>query len=107
VSGVKRCDNLTPDRTVLSSTNRHPLRRKAHKVDSAGPRTHLEITAAVQRRTLTVEEAGKVLGLGRSAAYGAAQRGELPTIRIGRKLLVPVDRLEQLLAGEGVTDAVA
>jgi excisionase family DNA binding protein len=70
-------------------------------VDTAEPRTHHEITAAVQRRTLTIEEAGRVLGLGRSAAYGAAQRGEIPTLRIGRKLLVPVDQLERLLAGEG------
>jgi excisionase family DNA binding protein len=76
-------------------------------VDTAEARTHHEIAGKVQRRTLTVEEAGRILGLGRGAAYAAARRGELPTIRIGRKLIVPVDRLERLLAGEGTTDAVA
>jgi excisionase family DNA binding protein len=38
---------------------------------------------------LSVEEAGKMLGLGRSAAYAAAKRGELPTIRFGRRVVVP------------------
>jgi excisionase family DNA binding protein len=84
---------------------RHPT--KGLPVDTTEPDTHHDIVAAVQRRTLTVEEAGRVLGLGRSAAYGAASRGELPTIRMGRKLLVPVDRLERLLAGEGTPDAAA
>jgi excisionase family DNA binding protein len=62
--------------------------------------THPEILGGIRRRTLTVEEAGRTLGLGRGAAYAAAKRGELPTIRIGRKLLVPVDQLERMLAGE-------
>ncbi|MGF6824008.1 hypothetical protein M2317_002933 [Microbacterium sp. ZKA21] len=36
-------------------------------------------------------------GLGETASYGAARRGEIPTLRIGRKLIVPVRRvLEQL-----------
>jgi excisionase family DNA binding protein len=38
---------------------------------------------------LTVQQAGRLFGLGRSAAYDAAARGELPTIRFGRRLLVP------------------
>jgi excisionase family DNA binding protein len=68
---------------------------------SERPQTHREIVASIQRRTLTVEEAGRILGLGRSAAYAAVKRGEIPAIAIGRKLLVPVDRLERMLAGEG------
>ena len=52
------------------------------------------------RRTLTVEEAGQLLGIGRGAAYAAASRGEIPTIRIGRRLVVPVDALERMLSGE-------
>ena len=49
------------------------------------------------RRTLTVPEAGRALGIGRSAAYEAAQRGDIPTIRIGRRVLVPVAALSRLL----------
>jgi excisionase family DNA binding protein len=68
--------------------------------------THQQIAGSiVRRRTLTVEEAGRILGLGRTTAYAAAKRGDIPTISIGRRLLVPVDRLERLLAGEGTHDA--
>jgi excisionase family DNA binding protein len=48
--------------------------------------------------TLTVPEAGKrYFGLSRNGAYDAAARGEIPTIRIGRLLRVPVRALERML----------
>ncbi|HWX34079.1 MAG TPA: helix-turn-helix domain-containing protein [Steroidobacteraceae bacterium] len=47
--------------------------------------------------TITVPEAGKRLGISRPAAYAAAERKEIPTIRIGRLLKVPVRALEQML----------
>lgn len=50
-------------------------------------------------RTLSVPEAGRHLGLGRNAAYAAAQRGEIPTIQLGKKLRVPVVRFERMLCG--------
>jgi excisionase family DNA binding protein len=52
--------------------------------------------------TLTVPEAGKrYFALSRNAAYAAAARGELPTIRIGRLLRVPIKALEQMLERAG------
>jgi excisionase family DNA binding protein len=59
--------------------------------------------------TLTVEEAGRLLGISRGAAYRAAACGQIPTIRVGRRLLVPTARLHQLLGlthdnGDAVTD---
>lgn len=55
--------------------------------------------------TLSVEEAGRVLGLSRNGAYRAVNRGEIPVVRIGRKLRVPTHRLVELLDGnrEAVT----
>ncbi len=50
-----------------------------------------------QRRTISVEEAGRRLGVSRNTAYEAAGRGEIPTIRIGRRMLVPVIAFERLL----------
>jgi excisionase family DNA binding protein len=50
-----------------------------------------------ERKTLTVEEAAEALGIGRTLAYEAVRRGEIPTIRIGRRLLVPRGALDQLL----------
>ena len=49
-------------------------------------------------KTITVPEAGKTyFNLSRNAAYAAAQRGDIPTIRIGRLLKVPVKALEDML----------
>jgi hypothetical protein len=48
--------------------------------------------------TISVPEAGeKYFGLCRNASYDAAARGEIPVIRIGRLLRVPVRALEQML----------
>lgn len=55
--------------------------------------------------TMTIAEAGAALGLGRDAAYAAAKRGEIPTLRFGRKLLVPTAALRRLvLLDEPVRD---
>ena len=53
--------------------------------------------------TISVEEAGRMVGIGRNAAYRAAAAGHIPAIRIGHKLRVPTARLLELLgirAGE-------
>jgi excisionase family DNA binding protein len=47
--------------------------------------------------TISVSEAARILGLSRNGAYAAVARGELPVIRIGRKLLVPKRRLMAML----------
>ena len=48
--------------------------------------------------TISVPAAGKkYFGLSRNGAYDAAARGDLPTIRIGRLLRVPVGALERML----------
>ena len=51
---------------------------------------------------MTVPEAGRVyFDLGRNASYEAARRGDIPTIRIGRLLRVPVVALERKLEEAG------
>lgn len=50
-----------------------------------------------ERPTLSVEEAARFLGVGRSCAYDAVSRGEIPSIRIGKRLRVPTAALRQLL----------
>jgi len=56
--------------------------------------------AAQRRMTLTVEETAKRLGIGRNQAYEAIKRGELPAIRIGKRLLVPEAALDRMLNAE-------
>jgi ribosomal protein S14 len=52
--------------------------------------------------TLSVPEAGaRYFGLSRNGSYEAAARGQLPTIRIGRLLRVPVRAMERLLDQAG------
>ena len=52
-----------------------------------------------ERRVATIDEVAKILRLSRVGAYAAAKRGDIPTIRIGRRLLVPLVALERLLSG--------
>jgi excisionase family DNA binding protein len=50
--------------------------------------------------TISVEDAARWLGISRGLAYEAARRGELPTIRLGRRLLVPRARLLELVGAD-------
>ncbi len=50
---------------------------------------------------LTVEEAAKALKIGRSAMYEAIAKGQVRSIKIGRKIRIPRAALAQLL-GESV-----
>jgi excisionase family DNA binding protein len=49
------------------------------------------------RSSFSVEEAGEIVGLSRASAYNAAKSGELPTVRLGKRLIVPRGMLEELL----------
>ena len=55
------------------------------------------------RQTLTIPEAAKALGIGRNQGYEAARRGELPTIKMGKRLLVPLAALDRMLQGTQLT----
>ena len=58
--------------------------------------------------TMSVPEAGKkYFALSRDSSYRAAERGEIPTIRVGRLLRVPVRAMERLLDGVERTGADA
>jgi excisionase family DNA binding protein len=59
----------------------------------------IDEAAHLERQTLRVAEAGRVLGVGRSLAYELARRGEIPTIRLGNRIVVPRAQLERLLQG--------
>jgi excisionase family DNA binding protein len=48
-------------------------------------------------QTLSVEEAARILGVGRGTAYDAVRTGELPHVRVGRRIVVPRHALNALL----------
>jgi excisionase family DNA binding protein len=49
---------------------------------------------------LTPVEVARVLRLGRNTVYECLRTGTIPSIKIGRKLLIPKDELRRLLAGQ-------
>jgi len=57
----------------------------------------------VPPRVLTVDEAAKILRISRSLAFAAIHAGDIPHVRIGRRILVPAHRLRELLGDD--TDA--
>lgn len=50
--------------------------------------------------TLSVAEAAAALGISRNHAFKAIQKGELPGLRIGRRVVVPTSRLRVLLGDD-------
>ena len=61
-----------------------------------------------ESQTVTVEQAGAMLGIGRGLAYELAKRGELPgVLRLGGRYVVSRQRLEQTLAGSAENERSA
>jgi excisionase family DNA binding protein len=59
-------------------------------------------------KTLTVAEAGaRYFGLCRASSYAAAARGDLPVIRIGKLMRVPIAALERMMLEAGKEPAEA
>jgi excisionase family DNA binding protein len=60
-----------------------------------------DVGPLVERLTVTVEEAAVMLGISRTTAYGCASRNEIPTVRLGRRVVVPTAALMAMLTGGG------
>lgn len=56
---------------------------------------------------LTVDEAARVLRMGRNSAYAAVADGSIPSVRFGRVIRVPRQALAALCDGRPVVDAPA
>lgn len=59
-----------------------------------------------ERAVFCVAEAAQVLGISRALAYDLVRRGELPSIRLGRRILVPRIALERLLTAAAAWTSV-
>ncbi|MDF9409551.1 helix-turn-helix domain-containing protein [Pelotomaculum isophthalicicum JI] len=53
-------------------------------------------TAQIERKFLPVEEVAVITGLSRSGAYKAIRDGYIDSVKIGRRVLVPVEALGKL-----------
>ena len=54
-----------------------------------------------EKKVLTIMEAAEELGISKGSAYEAARTGTIPTIRIGRRLIVPRAAFERMLEQAG------
>jgi excisionase family DNA binding protein len=59
----------------------------------------MTIDEARTRGTVSVQEAADILGVSRTHYYRAARAGKLPVLRVGRKVLVPVQPLLRMIEG--------
>ena len=50
-----------------------------------------------ERRVWSVDEAAVILGISRAHAYELVARNDLPHVRLGRRILIPVDAVDELL----------
>jgi excisionase family DNA binding protein len=59
---------------------------------------NVDIQALLGKVALTPEEVGRVLPLSRTSIYEALQKGSIPSIRVGRKFMVPGSWLRKTFA---------
>jgi excisionase family DNA binding protein len=59
----------------------------------------------MKRLTFTVPEAAVLLGISRSSAYECVRRGEIPSLTLGRRVVITHAALEQLLGAPLEHDA--
>ena len=83
-----------PSSTWRPTTDDGPGRSTGSR---AGPDVDPASLIAGDRLALTVSEAGALLGISRALAYELVARGELPSIRLGRRLVVPKVALLEML----------
>lgn len=54
-----------------------------------------------ERLTYNVSETAKLLGLSKNSLYQACLKGEIPHLKIGKRILIPRARLDQMLNEAG------
>ena len=54
----------------------------------------------MEKLAINVTELAKVLGIGQPNAYDLVNRSDFPAIRIGRRILIPMDKLREWLDNE-------
>jgi hypothetical protein len=85
---------------VLDESERTIVR--PNEMDQNGPQLVGEQMSSEPVLTMSVPAAGKrYFDLGRNASYEAARRGDIPTIRIGKLLRVPIVALDRKLEEAG------
>jgi excisionase family DNA binding protein len=72
-----------------------------HSTDEAATASHKQTRevdmSTIGRQALTVTEAAEILGISRALAYELVSRGDIPALRLGRRLVVPRKAIDAML----------
>jgi excisionase family DNA binding protein len=77
--------HMTPERTAI------PRKPKLHMTKEQ------IVEALAGHATISVIRAGEILGLSKDLAYQAARENQMPVVRIGKRFLVPTEKLAAML----------
>jgi hypothetical protein len=81
--------------------------QKARAPPKAPPQAPLKVSPEAPL-TMSVPEAGrKYFGLSKNASYDAVARGDIPVVRVGKLLRVPVRAMERILDEVGTASKLA
>jgi excisionase family DNA binding protein len=64
-----------------------------------------QVEERLLRPTVSVDIAAQLLGISRASAFRAVHRGQLPAIRLGRRIVIPTSELRHLLHLPATTEA--
>jgi excisionase family DNA binding protein len=59
-----------------------------------------DISELLRQPTLTPEQVSRIFGLSRNGTYDAIKRGEIASVRLGKKILVPTAVIRKMLSIE-------
>lgn len=65
-----------------------------------------DLTASEAPATITVDQAAEVLGLSRGAVYEGVKRDQIPSLKVGRRIIIPVEKFVEWLGAKKVTSRV-
>lgn len=78
-----------------------PLVPNDRSTDRGTAPTRVAASERNGRLTVSVEQAACVLGISRGLAYALVGRGEIPSLRLGRRIIVPRRALDRMLDVRG------
>ena len=94
-----QCDDCPAGVSLSSDATPNTKREAVDMLDGArgasSPRS--ETTAGIRCATVTVDEIAQYLGVARTSAYAAIRRGDIPATRIGRRWIVTLAALRDVL----------
>jgi excisionase family DNA binding protein len=63
------------------------------------------VPQAANQPTMQVDDVAKALGVSRATVYTGVQTGEIPSIKLGRRIVVPTAAVRRMLQLDGGPDA--